>query len=154
MKEVHDRVTLVGITLTSWSGEIHSAYDRPAELVRFEHGEPAYRVTPTSLFCRFEHSVELLDFDSDAYASIRTQHVVTFSLAKGEAPDDEAIGMWMDSNVYFMVYPYVREAIHAMSTRLDLPPVLLGVLSRDQATPSGVVVMNRESGIAGNSPPQ
>lgn len=112
----------------------------PAELelhIRAMAPSFALAVEDRLLLVRFEHVVSSVtapeggDDQSDPDPEmLRLAHVAQFDIQGDEPVRDDVVSAWIDTNVYFMVYPYVREAIHSLTRLLGLPPLVLGYLKR------------------------
>lgn len=97
----------------------------------------ALAVEDRLLLVRFEHVVssvtapEAENDQSDPDPEVlRLAHVAQFDIQGDEPIRHDVVSAWIDTNVYFMVYPYVREAIHSLTRLLGLPPLVLGYLKR------------------------
>ncbi|MCC6498497.1 MAG: hypothetical protein IT193_19800 [Propionibacteriaceae bacterium] len=96
--------------------------DRAAMLVKIPHTAEWVQESP-------DGAVEVL-------ARVRLVHVAHFALT-AELPDrPSAISAWIDTNVYFMAYPYVRAAFHTVASILDYPSFTLGYLKREDSLPA------------------
>lgn len=114
----------------------------PAELelqIRAMAPSFALAVEDRLLLVRFEHVVssvtapeaEAENDQSDPDPEVlRLAHVAQFDIQGDEPIRHDVVSAWIDTNVYFMVYPYVREAIHSLTRLLGLPPLVLGYLKR------------------------
>ena len=146
LEQVEDlvrRTSLVDIRLIHWSGDVRFDIRAETKQLRIDAGTPDYRIDDDSISCRFRHTVELLDDDENAYATVEAHHIANFALEPGSDVSEDAVSAWVDHNVFFMIYPYLREAIQTMTTRLNVDPVVLGVLSRNGARPSGGSILKR-----------
>ena len=78
----------------------------------------------------FSHQLDYVEPAHDerpesAVGSIEMTHIVEVEL-RGEAqPSDDAVSVFIGGNVLFMVYPYVRAALHRLPSEFGLPPILL-----------------------------
>jgi preprotein translocase subunit SecB len=144
LEQVQDivlRTRLLDIRLTHWSGDVQFTVQNEAKQLRIDPGTPEYRISDDSISCRFRHTIELLDDDQNVCATVESHHIANFALAPGPDISEDAVSTWVDQNVFFMVYPYLREAVQTMTTRLSLDPVVLGTLLRDGGRPSGVSIL-------------
>jgi len=141
VQDVVRRTRLLDIRLTHWSGDVQFTVQNEPKQLRIDPGTPEYRISDDSISCRFRHIVELLNDDQNVCATVESHHVASFALEPGRDISEDAVSMWVDHNVFFMVYPYLREAVQAMTTRLSLEPVVLGTLLRDEGRPSGVSIL-------------
>jgi hypothetical protein len=94
--------------------------------------------------CRYDQLVDLLDENGQVLSSLAAAVVVDFHYGEGAervAPSDEkAIRKRLVPGAWNIAYPYVREAVHTMSTRLGLGPIALGVLGPRDVVPQDVHV--------------
>jgi hypothetical protein len=141
-----ERTTLIEIRLVHYEGHLEIDLVRPTDSVKV-HGEPPrYRSDTESIGCRFRHRVELRGGDNDsAHATVEIEHLITFALESGPPPSEDAISEWIDRNVFFMLYPYLRESVQSMTLRLGLDPVVLGVLERHAEGPKEVSILRRSA---------
>lgn len=131
------------IRLVKWSGELPLLIPVPVGHIRVQDEPSAYLVEERRLACRFEVRVGLLDEHEQEFARIEVAYVVDFE-RKGSVPlEDEVLGIFIEQNAFFMCYPYIREAVHAMSARLGTEPVVLGILKRGEARSVDVTVVAR-----------
>ena len=86
-----------------------------------------------SLMVRLEHVLECRSDDEDAelVTTIRFCHLMNFDLLKEIETSAADVAAWIRTNVYFMAYPYVRQACSMLTVALGLPPVTLDYLHRD-----------------------
>ncbi|WP_210503343.1 hypothetical protein [Nocardioides xinjiangensis] len=132
-------VRLVGVTA--------EVLDLPAEMtVDFKAGQVEVGQNPSEIIAKFEHSATFENTDGETVANISLVHAARFSYNEGLTLDDESVGNWVFGNVYFMVYPYVRQALQDTCLRLGLPAVVLGYLKRGEVTPETIsLVINTTS---------
>jgi hypothetical protein len=141
VKHLVEHAILRDVRLVRWSGELSPGYIAPVQTVRV-HGEtPMYRLSSGALSCRFDFRVELLDDGEESFGNITADVLVDYELAAECDTDEQTVSCFMDTNAFFMAYPYIREAIHSMSARLGVDAVLLGILRRDELRPSGVTIL-------------
>lgn len=124
--------------------EIHAgplSGDLSDAVVRFrrDFAEYGFSEDGDGMLIRFPHTAEWVlsgsGDDVEVIAKVALVHVAQFELT-GELPDNPpALSAWIDTNVYFMVYPYVRAAFHSIASLLGYPTFTLGYLKRDEALP-------------------
>ncbi|MDN5997321.1 hypothetical protein [Acidipropionibacterium jensenii] len=83
------------------------------------------------LLVRVEHTLSCRDKDETEIASVTFAHILTFHLTTDLKTSRAAVSAWIDTNVYYMVYPYVRQFFTEMTSALGLPPVVLDYLHRN-----------------------
>lgn len=95
--------------------------------------EIAFSPVPDSdaLLVRAEHTLSCRNGDDAEIASITVAHIATFRLTADLDTTRAAVSAWIDTNVYFLIYPYVRQFFTEMTMTLGLPPVVLDYLRRD-----------------------
>lgn len=147
VQAVIDRTNLVSIELTRYVGK-SDLYMAGQNVLRLELDAktPEFLVTETQILCRFSHRFVALTEDGSKVARIRADHLVRFDLADGPDLSPETIAVWAETNVFFMMYPYLREAVQSMSIRIGLDPIILGVLRRDELRPAGRTELVRSNG--------
>lgn len=120
----------------------------PAEMsVEFNIGQVGVKQSDDEIIVHFEHNAEFADGNGESTASISLMHVVRCSYSDDIELNEELVSAWVFGNVYFMVYPYVRQALQDTCLRLDLPPVVLGYLKRDQLAPASVTLVVTQTAL-------
>lgn len=104
----------------------------PVYGVQTEVPKFAYADDPGQILVRIEHDVSIgADEDLEDTTEVSVAHVVTFALDEDLETTPAALSAWVETNVYFLAYPYVRETLTSLTTRMGLPPLILDYLSRD-----------------------
>lgn len=103
--------------------------------VRLSSSEPRFSRQEGVLLVLFSHKLEYFearhnDEPEVPVGSIEATHIVEVELRGDETPSDEAVSALVGGNVLFMVYPYVRAALHRLPSEFGLPPILLPYLRR------------------------
>lgn len=121
--------------------EVHAGPVAPLSdslVARLTRYTPEFLISdePPAVLVRIVHSVDYVDSedtgdDPGSFATIRVTHVAHFDLLGSDPLDMAALSAWIDTNVYFMVYPYVRATLQTLANSLSLPPLVLGYLKRD-----------------------
>lgn len=95
--------------------------------------EIAFGPVPDSdtLLVRVEHTLSCRNGDDAEIASIKVAHIATFRVTDDLDTTRAAVSAWIDTNVYFLIYPYVRQCFTELTMMLGLPPVVLDYLHRD-----------------------
>ena len=110
-------------------------YDFHSEaVVEYEPGEGSFVVRGT--YQVFIRSSPTPNFENDSQtaaspvAKIEFEHAALFvmDMEGNEPPQPEELNAYAVSTGQFALYPYAREYISNMTTRLGLPPLTLGVL--------------------------
>lgn len=103
--------------------------------------EPSFALANDGLvlLVRLPHVLQCLDVDEEdeeldgnVRAEIRVTHLAAFSVLDDLETCVEALSAWIETNVYFLVYPYVRQIMTTLTGELGLPPVLLDYMHRDE----------------------
>lgn len=114
----------------------------PSDLdVNFEVGEVNVARDGNDMFVRFEHKATFVDGNGEQAAQVELAHVARFSSDVDLELNDDAVGGWVFGNVYFMIYPYVRESLQNVCLRVGLPAVVLGYLKRDELAPRSITLV-------------
>lgn len=101
--------------------------------VQAEHPKFAYVEEARQILVRIEHAVRISAEDSsERTTEISVAHVISFDLADDLEARPAALAAWVESNVYFLAYPYVRETLTSLTSRMGLPPLTLDYLARDE----------------------
>lgn len=88
---------------------------------------------PEMLLVRVGHSLTCrLDESEGGETPIIVFHVAEFSAEPDLVVEDADLAAWIQTNAYFLVYPYVRQSLTALTAALGLPPLVLGYLRRDE----------------------
>lgn len=110
--------------------------------VRILHTENRYALRDDRvLLVRFTHVAEWFTPGNDdtetsePLAKASLVHVAEFSLTEGFPLEASPLAAWIDTNVYFIVYPYVRAAFSSISALLGYPVPTLGYLKRNERRP-------------------
>lgn len=134
VRDLVERTEVRDIRLQRLTGELLRT--PPDEIdVRLSTGEPRFSRQPGALLVLFSHRLDYIEPAHDerpetAVGSIEMTHIVEVEL-RGEAqPSDDAVSVFIGGNVLFMVYPYVRAALHRLPSEFGLPPILLPYLRR------------------------
>lgn len=80
------------------------------------------RHSETSLECRFRMTVEVPE------ATYTADIGAIYSLDEPSRPTNELIAEFAERIGFLSVFPYIREAISGMATRLNLPAPVLGIV--------------------------
>ncbi|WOQ17849.1 hypothetical protein [Raineyella sp. W15-4] len=94
--------------------------------------QSAYALLPDDdvLLVRIAHTLSCRE-DDDEVASIRVAHIVSFKVTADLETSRPAMSAWVDTNAYFLAYPYVRQFFTEITAALGLPPVVLDYRRRD-----------------------
>lgn len=87
---------------------------------------------------KFEFVIQLLGDDDVRVARFEFDLVVDYRIDPEFEPTEDAAIFVAGTTGYFAAYPYAREILHSMSSRLRIDPVVLGFLKK---RPDGSVEM-------------
>ncbi len=77
----------------------------------------------------------------ETVAHISFVHSAHFKYRADEPPTRPVLEAWVKENVYFMIYPYVRETLQSACGQLGLPAMVLGYLNRGEVIPRTIAVV-------------
>lgn len=127
-----ERTDLTGVRFLQISGKLEVEKPAAVDGVQLQV-KPQIRFVPEGFECRFETRARLFDGNRGKLATIDVDIVASFTL-----PDQDenlaALEQFMQQVGYFVVYPYVRETMQSLATRLGLGAITLGLL---QTGPEG-----------------
>lgn len=110
----------------------NSSSDMEVELSRGEPGF-AYIEEEEILLVRLQHSMSCYPSGQpEAVTSIDASHIIAFRVTGEVEVQTAVISAWIETNVYFIAYPYVRQFFTEITAGLGLPPVVLGYMKRDE----------------------
>ncbi len=89
---------------------------------------------------RFEYRFEFHTEDGSTLGNIEFSLVADYAVSEGFTPDDEAADFVTSTTGFFTAYPYAREVLQSLATRLQFDPVVLGMIKRDSMQPGTVTV--------------
>lgn len=139
-----EQLVLRDVRLLKWSGEMFGEA-RIGE-IRVPPASAGYFTEDRRVACRFDQSVALLNPGGDVIAVISVAILVDFHFEDEGAPsldlsNEDHIRRDLIPGAWSVGYPYVREAVQTMSTRLGLGTVSLGVIvTPEDVTPQDVHV--------------
>lgn len=114
-----------------------------------EHGEPAtahitseasYIVKEDAFRNRYMWKANLLDSSDSPVAEVNATLLVEYDIREGFEPDIEAAGAIAGSTGFFAAYPYVRELFQSCTARLQIDPMVIGMLLAGSTQPRGVTI--------------
>jgi hypothetical protein len=89
---------------------------------------------------RFDYKFRLMsdDPDGDPLATIEFSLLLDYGVKEGFTPDMEAAEWVTGTTGYFAAYPYARELFQSLAVRLQLDPVVLGLVKRGELRPGTI----------------
>jgi hypothetical protein len=96
---------------------------------------------------RFDYRFEVLaepgdDERGEFLARIQFSLLVDFRVDEGYTPPTDAADHVASTTGYFAAYPYARELLQSLTARLQIDPVVLGLLNRGTLRPGSVSVVS------------
>ena len=117
---------------------------------RFEdHSEPvtahitsetSYLVNEIAFRNRYVWNADLVDGSAAPVAELSATLLVDYAICEGFEPDTEAADLIASSTGFFAAYPYVRELFQSCTARLQIDPMVLGMLLADSTHPRAVTI--------------
>lgn len=138
VKKIVDGTHLVRVYLSKVSGEL--TYPVPIDYSTFEYesAEPEYMFIESTLLCRLSYKVLLKDSDHDTVGIIEISALVHYRVTVDiDSSDDEAVGLFMQYNSAMSSWPYVREAVSSVSSKMGFRPLTLGMWRFGSDKPDG-----------------
>lgn len=102
--------------------------------------ETSYQVNEDAFWNRYVWKAELVDDSSAPVAELNATLLVEYDIREGFEPDAEAADAIASSTGFFATYPYVRELFQTSTARLQIDPMVLGMLLADSTQPRGVTI--------------
>jgi hypothetical protein len=75
-----------------------------------------------------EYGFSSSDDDGEVVLDGRIEFSVLYQLPSDYRPSDEELAAFGRVSVLFTAYPYLREALHSLTGRMGLPPLILEVM--------------------------
>jgi hypothetical protein len=96
---------------------------------------------------RFTYHFDLNDALGETAIVIEFAVVLDWTVPEDFTPDRSAADFVTRTTGYFAAFPYVRELLHSLTTRLEADPVVLGALNRENLAPTAVTIALRPTGL-------
>lgn len=106
--------------------------------------ETSYQVNESAFRNRYTWRAQLVDEDDAPVAELNATLLVEYDVHKGFEPDAEAAAVIAGSTGLVAAYPYVRELFQSSTARLQIDPVVLGMVHAGTTQPRAVT-MTRSS---------
>lgn len=136
---------LTGVRFARVAGEL--AVDEPAAVAGVTQKiQPEVRLRIDGFDCRFGIDTRILDIEHNIQATITVDVIASFGFPAAvsddgapleevseemEPPSGALMQRFVQQVAYFVVFPYVRETVQSISTRLGLGAMTLGLLRAD-----------------------
>ena len=89
---------------------------------------------------RYVWKAELVDSSAAPVAELNATLEVEYDIREGFEPDTEAADAVASSTGFFAAYPYVRELFQSSTARLQIDPMVLGMLLAGSTQPRRVTI--------------
>lgn len=142
VRKIIEATIPVEVRVDEIAGGPVAAFDEEQFEVELQRGEPAFALTDDgkSLAVRLEHTLvcanNLSSPDTESSKSAQTKitvaHVVNFNCDSSVEVSIPAISAWIETNVYFIAYPYVRQFFTNITSAMGMPAVVLGYMHREE----------------------
>lgn len=99
-----------------------------------DRGEPSFAHLEDDdvMLVRLEHTLGYFPAgEPDEATKITVAHVLAFQITAPVTVSNAVISAWIETNAYFVAYPYVRQIFTQTTATLGLPPLVLGYMKRD-----------------------
>ena len=126
------------VRVLEFSAKRYAEHSAPA--IAHISSETSYQVNEDAFRNRYLWKAELIDDSTTPVAELSATIVVEFETLEGFEPDAEAADVIAGSTGFFAAYPYVRELFQASTARLQMDPMVLGMLFAGSTQPRGVTI--------------
>ncbi|WP_144127757.1 hypothetical protein [Catellatospora sichuanensis] len=97
---------------------------------------PTVRLRPGGTFdCRYDLTAQVLDSDNETLANLEVSLVASFVCDDADGTPTKTVELFIEQVGYFVVFPYVREALQSVTSRLALGSITLGLLQQGESSP-------------------
>jgi preprotein translocase subunit SecB len=104
--------------------------------VQISVGEPQFGRADDQnrILIRFTHTIHVHPEENpQEVTALQLSHVVVIEVREAIATTWPAVAAWIETNVYFLAYPYVRQSVSALTASMGMPSLMLGYLNRDDS---------------------
>ncbi|WP_169501812.1 hypothetical protein [Kribbella catacumbae] len=143
MQALLDHCELANIRLIEFSAKRHEGSAEPVD-ARLS-SEVSFVVGKSFMANRFTWQLDLADGEGATVAELAATFVVDYEILDGFEPDDEAADAIAGNTGFFAAYPYARELFQSHTARLQLNPLVLGMLLRGASQPRAVTAVKVSS---------
>jgi preprotein translocase subunit SecB len=91
---------------------------------------PSYEQLDDTVLYTIQYGLKAVDAEELPVFEADIAYSLLFDLPAGETFEDDDFVAFGEVSVLFMLHPYVREAVHDLTSRFGLPPLVLQVLRR------------------------
>ncbi|WP_457100686.1 hypothetical protein [Microbacterium sp. P5_E9] len=133
VQRIIDATKVVDVRLDEvHAGPVGSIGPEMSVHVQVEEPQLGHLDEQNRVLVRFSHSVECSPSNGEGSPTkIQLAHVVTFDVIEELETTWPAVAAWIETNAYFIAYPYVRQSVSTLTTNLGLPALVLDYLGRD-----------------------
>jgi len=140
LADLVDGTEVVDVRLQRFEGEM---FRTPPDgiSVSLDWVEPRYSLEDGAILALYENVIRYTGADPEdetktaPVATVTVRHIVELSLDEGDVPSADAVSQLLRGTVLFLVYPYVRAALHRLPAEFGLPGFLLPYLRRNVSAP-------------------
>lgn len=108
--------------------------------------ESSYSAGKGTMANRFRYQITLVDEEASPVAELDFTLQVDYDVEPEFEPDEEAAEFVTSTTGMFGAYPYARELAQNLTTRLQLDPLVLGLLPRGTSQPASITRVARQGG--------
>lgn len=138
VRSMLDHCEISNVRVQDFSAERFDDHGAPST-ARIE-SETSYLVNEHAFRNRYFWKAELVDNASTPVAKLSATMLVEYDIREGFEADPEAAEAIAGSSGFFAAYPYVRELFQSCTSRLELDPMVLGMLFAGSTSPRGVTL--------------
>lgn len=137
VQHVIDNTSVVQVVLEKCQcGPIQGISDPSKIRQHLSNDPPEFGISEEGSFLlvKVTHVLRLTSQEEPTAAAITTlsvTHTAVFHVENDVTFSSAQLSAFVQTNVYFMVYPYVRQFFNVMTQEMGLPPVVLGYRKRD-----------------------
>jgi len=134
--EMLKRCDIANVRLSSFQA---NRRDGAGDAVRADVKVEIGYVAAEGLFAnKFDWNVGLVDENEALVADMSATFIVEYRVAEDFIPDQEAAGHISGTTGYLAAYPYAREFFESTTARLQLDPLVFGLLRLSDMNPRSV----------------
>lgn len=139
VRDVIENTSIVDVNIDRCQcGPVQGIFDASEIQIRLGNEPPEFGISDDGSFLLVKvthvlYASTLRDPTPEGATTLSVTHVITFR-AEGEASHEFSsaqLSAFVQTNVYFMIYPYARQFFNYMSQEMGLPPIVLGYRRRE-----------------------
>ncbi|GHJ49037.1 hypothetical protein Cs7R123_63790 [Catellatospora sp. TT07R-123] len=129
-----EKTQLESVKIIKWAGEVFSEDSDGVSQIRLSSSK-SVKTLSRAFQCRYDMAATLFADDDHELAEIEVVVIASFILDE-EKISRAFVNSFLEEVGYFVIFPYAREALQAMSMKLGVGPFTLGLLQQGQAAPA------------------